>query len=908
MGTGEWGQQNEMSLIPATATALILLFRFFCRPEPGNAFVFSLKWVRPASANPTHSHHGPTMPTRLIVAALIAACVSSTLASTLAAAELIQLTEKNYQSLCPAGKEPDAILGDWVLRNEHIVAVIAAPGKLRNANMTVRNVGGMLIDLSLRGVNSDQLSCFYPAGNRYNFHDASSVIVELDGRGQSLTSAGRFEARRLSITLLGTSSKGDGSQAKVTYTLGDGDEALAYQVQLTNQSAGQLELLAQDLMRCDGPTYKFGNEEGTRLLWAEDRYYQQAYGWLPDSGVMQRAKDGRAINHEIQDAPAMIDAGQSRQWGGKILCSQALPGIRTMADALRNNQPAQLYQLKLNSSDDNVANAEVEFFQGDQSLGLANTDSQGWVRMRLKQGDYRVLIKPYSRPVREHSIKLGVNALAESLTVDAASRIEAQITDSAGQGLPAKLQIVGVEPTASPNFGPDTAESAIRNLLYTASGKVSHPLAPGKYTVIVSRGPEYDAVTESIEVKAGIPARLKVALERTVDSTGWVGGEFHSHSTPSGDNTSLQRGRVLNLLAENLEFAPCTEHNRIDTYEDDLQALKATKWMATCTGMELTGSPLPVNHQNAFPMQHKPRTQDGGAPVTDENPEVQIERLAMWDGKSDKVVQMNHPHLAQIMNDRDLDGKSDAGFRKMFEFTDVIEIHPLETIFKVPAADTAPRDRGANRMFHWMLMLNMGYRTPGVVNTDAHYNWHGSGWLRNYIASSTDDPAQITTAEMQRAIEAGHMVMTSAPFLQTELRATLDGKSQKFIPGSSVALASNQAKLWIRVQCANWYDINRVQVFANGRPLPEMNFTRGTHANLFRNGVVRFETEIDLPKLKEDTHLIVATIGEGLQLGDVMGSEFGKNPPVAVANPIYVDIDGNGFKPSGDDLGISWMK
>ncbi len=824
------------------------------------------------------------------------------------AAELIQVTEKNYATLCPAGKEPDAILGDWVLRNEHLVAVIAAPEKTRNANMTVRNVGGMLIDLSLKGVNSDQLSGFYPAGNRYNFHDLQTAVVTLDGKEQPLASAGRFEARKLSVSFLGTPTKGEGSQAKVTYSLGDADEALSYQVVLTNRSTGQLELEARDLMRCDGPTYKFGNEAETRLFWAEDRYYHQAYGWLPDRGIMERGKDGRTLTHEDKEAADMVDAGQTRQWGGKILCSQGLPGIRTLAEALRDQQPAQLYQLKLNAADGDVSGAEVEFFRGEQSLGMASTDSQGWIRMRMKQGEYRLVIRPYARPEREHRIQLGPNALAESLTLEAASRIAAQVTDATGQGLPAKLQIVGVEPTVSPNFGPDTAEFAIRNLLYTASGQVSHPLAPGSYSVIVSHGPEFDAVTESIEVKAGGVARIKVALTRTVDTSGWVSGEFHSHSTPSGDNTSLQRGRVLNLLAENLEFAPCTEHNRIDTYEDDLQALGATKWMATCTGMELTGSPLPVNHQNAFPMQRKPFTQDGGGPVTDDNPVTQIERLAMWDNRSDKVVQMNHPHLPQIMRDRDLDGQPDEGFRKMFEFTDVIEIHPLETIFKVPTAETAPRDRGSNRMFGWMQMLNLGYRHPGVVNTDAHYNWHGSGWLRNYIASSTDDPAQITTAEMQRAIEAGNMVMSSAPFLQAELRTMIDGKPQKFIPGSNVKLVGSPARLWIRVQCANWYDINRVQVFANGRPVPEMNFTRGTHAKLFGVGNVRFETEIEVPAWKEDTHLIVATIGEGLQLGEVMGAEFGKNPPVAVANPIYVDIDGNGFQPNGDDLGIAWMK
>ncbi len=161
---------------------------------------------------------------------------------------------------------------------------------------------------------------------------------------------------------------------------------------------------------------------------------------------------------------------------------------------------------------------------------------------------------------------------------------------------------------------------------------------------------------------------------------------------------------------------------------------------------------------------------------------------------------------------------------------------------------------------------------------------------------------------MQRAIEAGHTVMSSAPFLQTELRTVADDKVTKHLPGSNVSLSAKSAKLWIRVQCANWYDINRVQVFANGRPLPELNYTRGTHPDLFKSGIIRFETEVSLPELKEDTHFIVATIGEGLKLGDVMGSEFGKNPPVAVANPFYVDIDANGFKANGDDLGIDWMK
>ena len=50
--------------------------------------------------------------------------------------------------------------------------------------------------------------------------------------------------------------------------------------------------------------------------------------------------------------------------------------------------------------------------------------------------------------------------------------------------------------------------------------------------------------------------------------------------------------------------------------------------------------------------------------------------------------------------------------------------------------------------------------------------------------------------------------------------------------------------------------------------------------------------------------IIVATIGEGLTLGRVMGPQWGAQPPCAVANPIFVDVDGDGFQPNGDQLDL----
>ncbi|MCC6510814.1 MAG: hypothetical protein IT423_17040, partial [Pirellulaceae bacterium] len=315
------------------------------------------------------------------------------------AAELIQLNEKNYDSLCPRGKEPDAIYGDWVLRNEHLTAVIAAPVAGRNANMTVRNVGGMLIDLTLRGVNSDQLSAFSLAGARYNFHDRSSGVVIADDRpAQPQTSTTRFEGRTLSVTLTGQPTKGSDTLAKVTYTLGDGHESIGYRVEIINQSAGQIELATQDLWRCDGTTFKFGTDDETRLLWAEDRFFHQAYGLLPDSGRYERSKDSRSLTLvDSATNPKIVEAGKSQVWSGQVLASQGLPGLRMVAAALRGQLPTQLYQLKLNAADGPVEHAEVEFSKQGTSIGVVHSDPEGWIRMRLSQGDYQLQIRPYAR-------------------------------------------------------------------------------------------------------------------------------------------------------------------------------------------------------------------------------------------------------------------------------------------------------------------------------------------------------------------------------------------------------------------------------------------------------------------------------------------------------------------------------
>jgi hypothetical protein len=103
--------------------------------------------------------------------------------------------------------------------------------------------------------------------------------------------------------------------------------------------------------------------------------------------------------------------------------------------------------------------------------------------------------------------------------------------------------------------------------------------------------------------------------------------------------------------------------------------------------------------------------------------------------------------------------------------------------------------------------------------------------------------------------------------------------------------------------------VNRVQLFVNGRPLDELSFTRRKHGSMFGSSPVVFDQQIPVA-LPADAHIVVAVTGENAPMGAVYGPEPDAGPPspetipVAVANPIFVDVDGDGFEPNGDLLGL----
>ena len=603
------------------------------------------------------------------------------------------------------GKEVDWIDGDFVIANDKIIGVIAKPGPVRDANMTVRGVGACLIDLTRRDIQSDQLSCFYPGGGRFQFHDPALV------QSGELPGGGVFWRCRSSKSLVD-----ENAAATIEYQLRDGESSVLVKVSVVGVDPEKFG--PADGVRADR-TFKLSALKHTTTAFCEDEFFRQTYGFQAPEGT-GTPKWGNQRLRQLRQTGRQADDPDSVSWTTRVFPASSSVDLW----GLTQNAAPQTFLVRNAVGDQpRIKLSIIEGDLGPISLpAVWRSAADGKSIVHLPPGEYRVQAEAIGHEPAEATIQVGAEPAEHELTLGGASCVVANITDVNGQPIPCKVTFYGTKSasgkkTPDPVFGLDSQSGSVGNCVYSADGKFVRSIPAGSYDVIISRGPEYDALFQQIVVKPEAEVTVIGELKRVVDTTGWVSSELHSHSSPSGDNTSDQLGRVENLICEHLEFAPCTEHQRIESYDDQLQILGAGRFMATCTGMELTGSLLPINHQNAFPLELKPHQQDGGGPRVSGDPVKQIKRLAMWDDNSDKVVQTNHPNMRQLVHDRDLDGTPDGGFSQMLGYMDIIEVHPPEDIFLTAEETAAKKNPDSNRMKPWMDLIASGHTASPVWST-----------------------------------------------------------------------------------------------------------------------------------------------------------------------------------------------
>lgn len=821
----------------------------------------------------------PSFIPRLIMgAAAFSAIVQSSFS-----AEVFELSEANFAER-PLGKEADGIVGDFVLKNDKVELVISGNLPLRRANMSTFYgddgiTPGCLYDLTLLNADNDQITIFSPAGQR---GAVNYVRIVSDGKdGEAV------------VETVVSAAKSGGLARRHEYRLKDGWQGVLIVTTIANEGKEPVKVPLTDSWT---PMRSKGNVNGVNWGDAIDPADKAgyAYAWVAEGGAALPAKTEATLapGESISVARFLAVGYSPAEAAGIVEARRDAKSVGTLSVSLKEG-----------SGGAPVTDGRVVIGTAPDKSLIAYPDGEGRISVAVPAGAYTVSVEDIGRPsiVEPVTIVAG-GTFTKDYALAPESGIAFEIKDEEGRSIPCKAQFNALGDTPKVNLGPTDRARGCVDQYHSGTGKFSVALPPGKYEVIVTRGPEHDHRREEIDLQPGVTHSFTGVLKRVVKTQGWIATDLHSHSTPSGDNTCGTDDRLINLAAEHIEFAPTTEHNRLYDWLPHIDRLGLSPFLKTVPGMELTGSGA---HFNAFPLSPNPVLQDGGAPVWKKDPRLNAITLRDWQGaESDRWIHVNHPDMVENFVDRDKDGRADGGFAYFGGLIDGLETQNYsaseilaDAPYKITAARTGPgRQVAMIREFIWLQLLNQGLAPRAIGVSDAHHvHGNGVGGWRTYVKSSTDDPAQIDWREMTRNAKAGRMILSTGPYLEVETGSGILAGGLDRVGGA--------LELKVRVQCSTWLDIDRVQVLVNGRQAPEYNYTREKNPQMFKDGVVKFDETLKL-NLAQDAHLIVVAAGENHTLKTGFGtSGQGELKPIAYNNPIFVDVDGGGFTPNGDTLG-----
>ena len=447
-----------------------------------------------------------------------------------------------------------------------------------------------------------------------------------------------------------------------------------------------------------------------------------------------------------------------------------------------------------------------------------------------------------------------------------------------GQPLTARLIVHGIAPTADPNFGPDYRASGAGPLIDALRGEAHLPLPSGRYRIIATRGPEYTIDEQPIDIAPGSNIPIRLELRHIVDSTGWVGCDFHVHARPSFDSPVLPEDRVLSLVAAGVEFAVPSEHNAVGHYEPALEALELTRELATVPGVEITTARPSLGHFNVFPY--------AGPQVPPwRRTSVRTIFAKAKEGDPSRILQVNHPRLAKGIGYFDivgLDTKTGTARGEWRPEFDSIEVYN--------GFDNANRERAEGVLLDWLRLLELGHKYVATGDSDSHriqYQW--AGYPRTYVQlppeQSGDTGGPIDSKALIASLKAGHAFVTSGPAID----AKIDGKG----PGYTVVTQERVVRLHVVVRAPPWIDVSEVEVMLGATSVTRVPVAPASRnappvldLAVARKAAIRVERDFDVPFDGRGEKFVVVVVRGTRAMDDVL--PYMPIQPLAFTNPIWL--------------------
>lgn len=621
----------------------------------------------------------------------------------------------------------------------------------------------------------------------------------------------------------------------------------------------------------------------------------------------------------------------------------------------------------------------------DRPLDQIETDDNGAFLAKLPPGTYRYIAVTDDRLITDphtttitaggHTVPNG-NGLIQM--APPATLIVATI-DELGRHAPSKIQLIGHHAPPSPGADPrgylydlrlnerlrptafDGSDAYIEGAWWTKDGRVQVRVRPGTYELVVSRGPEYEVTTRTVELRAGQFVTEQLPLTRAYASPGWVAGDFHLHAAPSTDSGLPIDQRVISCAAEGLEVAVATDHNYVTDYAPVIASSGLDQWLLGLPGVELTT--FEMGHFNAYPLViDKGSTRGGEYRWANEPPQVLFDTLRkLGVDPPTTIVQVNHPrqqvlgYFAQFFVDEATaepfqptgilgvfapygDEFAAENYSSDFDAIELITGRRIEDVHTFRAPNPLPpgpfpdpqpvpgevvvgndgRPKFPGTVETWFTMLDRGARPTGMGTSDTHgLLGHEPGYARTllFVGDGNDTPGGYSRADVVKAIRDHRAITTNGPFVEI---TTATGKIGDTVTGGSQSLA-------VRVRAPSWAKVDTLVIYSNSQVLQTLqipaaqatDFQTTINVSVAQDAWVVAEvtgqsnmfpvlSPTEFPPL--DATVIIQALSVGLDLSSLpIASSLKPNrvhqsTPYAITNPIWIDVDGNGWTPPKQPL------
>jgi hypothetical protein len=467
-------------------------------------------------------------------------------------------------------------------------------------------------------------------------------------------------------------------------------------------------------------------------------------------------------------------------------------------------------------------------------------------------------------------------------TLPAEGGLTYEVRDAAtDQPIPCKLTLVGVGGTPDPRFTKndigrqegDATVVAFDRILSIGGIGVAHVPA-GSYDVYISRGPEWDlAVEKKVKITAGKTTVVSAHLRHVVDTSGWISADFHVHAAHSSDSHVPMHDRVYEFVSDGVEIITSTDHNVISNYAPVIAELGVGRHIGSIAGDELTTNGW--GHFGAFPLPHAlEQAGQGAVLVHGRGPRDFFAEVRARSPFA--VIDVHHPRIDTeigYFNIGGFDAHADRATRQGFSFDfDAVEV--------LNGYQDSER-RSVDKMIDdWFALLQHGHIVTATGNSDTHHLDHNiGGYPRNYVRVQEDQPQSLRDPfEVPRAVKGHRVQFTTGPFVVFHVGAAGIG---------DVALAQKgEAKAEIEVRAAPWVSVSNVTLYLDGHEMKRWKLPASQE-------VVRMRESADV-RVTRDAWMVVRVDGDE-PLAPVVGDRKRFDVrPLALTNPVFLDVDGNG--------------